>query len=193
LGHASIVDASLPPARPRRYCANARDMAELDKKITPVGYAKLRAELDHLWKVERPQVTDEVAAAAALGDRSENAEYQYGKRRLREIDRRVRWLNKRLAELEVVRAAPSDGRVHFGAHVTIEDEDGEQNTWQLVGSDEWDVKLGKISVMSPIGRALLGKRVGDDVDVRRPKGDMELTILALRYDRYDEDDQPIEP
>ena len=91
-------------------------MAELDKKITPVGYAKLRAELDQLWKVERPQVTDEVAAAAALGDRSENAEYQYGKRRLREIDRRVRWLNKRLEELEVVRVAqPSEWQRRFHA------------------------------------------------------------------------------
>lgn len=159
-------------------------MAALDKKITPAGYAKLRAELDHLWKVERPQVTDEVAAAAALGDRSENAEYQYGKRRLREIDRRVRWLNKRLAELQIVRVAPSDGRVHFGAHVTVEDEDGQQNTWQLVGSDEWDVEAGKISVLSPIGRALLGKLVDDDVEVERPRGSMELTILSIRYDSH---------
>lgn len=161
-------------------------MADLDRKITPVGYAKLKAELDHLWKVERPQVTDEVAAAAALGDRSENAEYQYGKRRLREIDRRVRWLNKRLEALEIVRAAPKDGRVHFGMLVTVEDEDGEQNTWQLVGSDEWDVKQGKISVLSPIGQALLGKQVDDEVEVRRPKGTTELTIIELRHPVYDE-------
>ncbi|PRQ09728.1 transcription elongation factor GreB [Enhygromyxa salina] len=159
-------------------------MAELDKKITPAGYAVLRAELEHLWKVERPQVTQEVTAAAAQGDRSENAEYQYGKRRLREIDRRVRWLNKRLAALEIVRASPTDGKIYFGAHVTVEDEDGEHNTWQLVGSDEWDVKLGKISVVSPIGLALLGKRVDDEVTVRRPKGDLELTIVAIRYDEY---------
>ena len=156
--------------------------SDLSKKITPVGHAKLKAELEHLWKTERPAVTAEVTAAAAQGDRSENAEYQYGKRRLREIDRRVRWLNKRLKELEVVRAAPDDGRVHFGVLVTVEDEDGEQNTWQLVGSDEWDVKAGKISVLSPIGRALLNKSVGDDVEVRRPKGDMELTIVAIDYD-----------
>jgi transcription elongation factor GreB len=161
-------------------------MAELDKKITPVGHAKLRSELEQLWMVERPQVTDEVSAAAALGDRSETAEYQYGKRRLREIDRRVRWLNKRLEELEVVRAAPNDGRVHFGAFVTVEDENGEQNTWQLVGSDEWDVKLGKISVLSPIGQALLGKTVDAEVEVRRPKGTMELTILQVRYPVYTE-------
>jgi transcription elongation factor GreB len=160
-------------------------MAELDKKITPVGYAKLRAELDHLWKVERPQVTDEVAAAAALGDRSENAEYQYGKRRLREIDKRVRWLNKRLEALEVVRSTPNDGRVHFGSLVTVEDEEGEQHTWQLVGSDEWDVKQGKISALSPIGQALLNKRVDDEVEVRVPKGTMELTIIAIRAPRYD--------
>jgi transcription elongation factor GreB len=159
-------------------------MADFDKKITPAGYAALRAELDHLWKVERPQVTREVTAAAAQGDRSENAEYQYGKRRLREIDRRVRWLNKRLGVLEIVRASPVDGKVHFGAHVSVEDEDGEHNTWQLVGSDEWDVKLGKISVMSPIGLALLGKQVDDEVVVRRPKGDLELTITKIHYDEY---------
>ena len=163
-------------------------LADLDKLITPQGYAALQAELDHLWKVERPQVTEEVRIAAAHGDRSENAEYQYGKRRLREIDRRLRWLNKRLEELQVVGAAPRDGRVHFGVFVTVEDEDGERNTWQLVGGDEWDVKLGKISVKSPIGKALLGKEVGDDVEVRRPKGDMELTILAIDHDPPEADD-----
>lgn len=156
-------------------------LMSLDKLITPAGYAKLKAELDHLWKVERPQVTAEVAAAAALGDRSENAEYQYGKRRLREIDRRVRWLNKRLAELQVVRTHPSDDKVHFGAFVTVEDEDGERKTWQLVGGDEFDIQQGKISVSSPIGRALLGKEVDDEVEVQRPKGTVELTIVAIRY------------
>lgn len=162
-------------------------MAALDKKITPDGYAKLRDELEHLWKVERPQVTDEVAAAAALGDRSENAEYQYGKRRLREIDRRVRWLNKRLGELEVVRGVPADGKVHFGAWVTVEDEEGERKQWQLVGSDEFDVKAGKISAMSPIGRALIGKEVDDEVIVDRPKGDLELVIVEIRYPEYDDE------
>lgn len=163
-------------------------MVALDKKITPAGYAKLRAELDHLWKVERPQVTDEVAAAAAQGDRSENAEYQYGKRRLREIDRRLRWLNKRLAELQVVRGAPRDGAIHFGARVTVEDDQGERQCWQLVGSDEFDVKAGKISAQSPIGRALLGRRVGDEVEIRRPRGDLELTIVDLDYPL-----EPVEP
>jgi len=161
-------------------------MARLAHKITPVGHAKLEAELLQLWKVERPQVTEEVAAAAALGDRSENAEYQYGKRRLREIDRRVRWLNKRLEQVEVVRAAPDDGRVHFGSLVTVEDEDGARNTWQLVGSDEWDVSAGKISVLSPIGRALLGKRLDDEVEVHRPKGDLELIVVAIASPSYDE-------
>jgi transcription elongation factor GreB len=159
-------------------------MASLEKKTTPVGHAKLKAELEELWKIERPRVTEEVAVAAAHGDRSENAEYKYGKRRLREIDKRLRWLQKRLSELEVVRTAPRDGRVHFGMFVTVEDEDGEQNTWQLVGSDEWDVNEGKISVLSPIGKALLGKEVGDEVVVRRPKGDLELTIVAIDYPSY---------
>jgi transcription elongation factor GreB len=164
-------------------------MADLDKKITPVGHAKLRAELDQLWKVERPQVTEEVSAAAALGDRSENAEYQYGKRRLREIDRRVRWLNKRLAELLVVRTHPNDGKIHFGAFVTVEEEDGARKTWQLVGGDEFDVQLGKISVAAPIGRALLDKEIGDEVEVQRPKGATELTIVAIRYPTEHPDEQ----
>lgn len=159
-------------------------MASLANKSTPLGYAKLKAELEELWKVERPRVTEEVAIAAAHGDRSGNAEYKYGKRRLREIDKRLGWLQKRLAELEVVRTAPRDGRVHFGMFVTVEDEDGEQNTWQLVGSDEWDVNEGRISVLSPIGKTLLGKEVGDDVLVRRPKGDLELTIVAIDYPSY---------
>jgi transcription elongation factor GreB len=155
----------------------------LDKLITPAGHAKLQAELDQLWKVERPQVTAEVSAAAALGDRSENAEYQYGKRRLREIDRRVRWLQKRMAELQVVRTHPKDGKVHFGAWVTVEDDEGETKTWQLVGSDEFDVAAGKISVVSPIGRALLGKEVDDEIEIQRPKGTLTVVITEIRYDR----------
>jgi transcription elongation factor GreB len=154
----------------------------LDKLITPAGYAKLEAELNQLWKVERPQVTSEVTAAAALGDRSENAEYQYGKRRLREIDRRVGWLNKRMAEVQVVRTHPKDGKVHFGAWVSVEDEAGEVNKWQLVGSDEFDVALGKISVISPIGQALLGKEVDDELEIKRPKGTLTLMITGIEYE-----------
>ncbi|MFV8749485.1 transcription elongation factor GreB [Nannocystaceae bacterium ST9] len=154
---------------------------KLENLITPAGYAKLGAELEQLWKVERPQVTAEVSAAAALGDRSENAEYQYGKRRLREIDRRVRWLNERMAQVQVVHAHPRDGKVHFGAKVSVEDEDGERKQWQLVGSDEFDVALGKISVVSPIGQALLGKSIDDEIEVRRPKGTLSLVIVAIEY------------
>jgi transcription elongation factor GreB len=161
-------------------------MASLENKTTPIGFAKLKAELEELWKIERPRVTEEVTVAAAHGDRSENAEYKYGKRRLREIDRRLQWLQKRLSALEIVRGAPRDGRVHFGMFVTVEDEGGEQNTWQLVGSDEWDVAAGKISVLSPIGKAMLGKEVGDEITVRRPKGDVEMTIVKVDYATYSE-------
>lgn len=150
--------------------------------ITPEGARKLRAELDELWKVERPRVTQQVADAAAMGDRSENAEYIYGKRRLREIDRRVRFLSKRLDEIVVVSEAPADaGRVFFGAWVTMEDEEGEEKTYRIVGADESNVELGFISLDSPVARALLGKRLGDEVTVRVPKGEVIYTILAVRY------------
>src|SRR5690349_9546172 len=126
--------------------------------ITPEGAKKLRAELEQLWTVERPRVTQEVADAAAQGDRSENAEYIYGKRRLREIDRRVRFLSKRLDDLVVVTEAPSDARrVFFGAWVTLEDEDGEEVTYRIVGPDESDVEKHWISMDAPVARALLGK------------------------------------
>lgn len=152
--------------------------------ITPEGFAKLRGELDYLWKVERPRVTNEVSAAAALGDRSENAEYIYGKKRLREIDRRVRYLGKRLEALTIVH--PRDqlhGRAVFGAWVTLEDEDGNEQCYRLVGPDEWDADAGLISIVSPIGRAILGKEEGDAVLVRRPRGEIELTILEVSNER----------
>ena len=150
--------------------------------ITAEGAKRLRDELERLWKVERPAVTQQVADAAALGDRSENAEYIYGKRRLREIDRRVRFLAKRLDDLVVVTEAPGDpSRVFFGAWVTLEDEDGEEVTYRIVGPDESDVDKGWISMEAPVARALLGKRDGDDVTVRRPKGDITYTIVAIRY------------
>ncbi len=150
--------------------------------ITLEGAKKLRAELDQLWTVERPRVTQEVADAAAQGDRSENAEYIYGKRRLREIDRRVRFLSKRLEEVTVVSEPPSDPRrVFFGAYVTIEDEDGEEHTYRIVGGDESDTSKGWISIDSPVARALLGKRDGDAVTVRAPKGEIEYTIVAVKY------------
>jgi transcription elongation factor GreB len=150
--------------------------------ITPEGAKKLRAELDQLWTVERPRVTQEVADAAAQGDRSENAEYIYGKRRLREIDRRVRFLSKRLDAVTIVSEPPSDpNRVFFGAWVTVENEDGEEATYRIVGPDESDVDKGWISMDAPVARALLGKRDGDDVLVKRPKGDITYTIVAIRY------------
>jgi len=155
---------------------------QLSRYITPDGAKKLRAELHELLTVERPRVTQEVADAAAQGDRSENAEYIYGKRRLREIDRRLRFLSKRLDEVTVVSEAPSDpGRVFFGAHITIEDQDGEQRTYRIVGGDETDVDRGWISIDSPVARACLGKRCDDTVIVRAPRGEIEYTIIAVRY------------
>jgi transcription elongation factor GreB len=151
--------------------------------VTPEGRARLAAELERIWKVERPKVTQEVADAAALGDRSENAEYIYGKRRLRELDRRIRFLVRLLEKLSVVAEAPADReRVFFGAWVTVEDEDGHRATWRLVGPDETELEAGRISIASPMARALLGKRVGDDALVRRPKGDTEVRILEVRYE-----------
>jgi transcription elongation factor GreB len=150
--------------------------------ITLDGANRLRAELDQLWRVERPRVTQEVADAAAQGDRSENAEYIYGKRRLREIDRRVRFLSKRLDVLTIVNEPPSDlTRVFFGATIDIEDEDGNCATYRIVGADEFDVDRGWISIDSPVAKALIGKRRGDDVVVRRPKGEITYTVIAIRY------------
>jgi transcription elongation factor GreB len=150
--------------------------------ITPDGAKRLRAELEQLWTVERPRVTQEVADAAAQGDRSENAEYIYGKRRLREIDRRVRFLSKRLDELTIVSEPPSDSsRVFFGAWVSLEDEDGTEVTYRIVGPDETDVDHGWISMEAPVAKALMGKRDGDEVSVRRPKGEITYTITGIRY------------
>jgi transcription elongation factor GreB len=150
--------------------------------ITPDGAKKLRAELEQLWTVERPRVTQEVSDAAAQGDRSENAEYIYGKRRLREIDRRVRFLSKRLDAVTVVHETPANSdRVFFGAWVTLEDEDGERVEYRIVGPDESDIDKRWISMDAPVARALMGRRDGDDVLVRRPKGDITYTIVGIRY------------
>jgi transcription elongation factor GreB len=150
--------------------------------ITPQGMEKLRAEADHLWRVERPRVTREVSDAAAQGDRSENAEYIYGKKRLREIDSRLRFLNRRMEQLEVVEAPPERrDRVFFGAWVTLEDEEGETVRYRLVGPDESDAASRRISIESPMGRALLGRALDDEVTVRRPKGEAVFTIVAIAY------------
>jgi transcription elongation factor GreB len=152
--------------------------------ITAAGSKKLHDELKVLLNVERPKVTAEVSAAAAQGDRSENAEYIYGKKRLREIDRRMHFLQKRIRVLTVVDPTEQKDvtRVYFGATVTLEnEEDGTKATYQLVGADEIDTKGGRISVESPIGKALLGRNKGDTVLVMRPKGEVELTIVGIKY------------
>ena len=151
--------------------------------ITPEGFQRLQEEAERLWRIERPRVTREVAEAAALGDRSENAEYIYGKRRLREIDARLRFLAKRMDDLTVVRATPEQrGRAFFGAFVGLEEEDGTRRELRLVGPDESEPGAGRISIESPLGRALVGKREGDEVLVRRPKGELRGLIVSIRYD-----------
>ena len=151
--------------------------------ITPVGEAALREELHQLWKVERPQVTAAVHEAAKNGDRSENGDYIYGKRRLREIDSRVRFLNKRLDELQVVDRTPDDcAKVYFGAWVTLEDELGDERRYRIVGPDEFDLKQQKLSMDSPMARSLLGKRLDDEVVVHSPAGEQLLYITAIEYE-----------
>jgi len=150
--------------------------------ITPAGAARLKVELDRLWRVERPEVTRAVAAAAAQGDRSENAEYTYGKRRLREIDRRVRFLRKRLDGMVVVDKPPSDpGRVFFGAWVSLENEAGAPSRHRIVGPDEFDHAPGYISMDAPLARALLGKALDAEVTVALPGGAQRFTIVAIEY------------
>ncbi len=152
------------------------------KYITGEGEQALRAELHQLWKIERPAVADAVHEAAKNGDRSENGDYIYGKRRLREIDSRVRFLNKRLDELEVVQRVPADtGKIFFGAWVTLENEAGEESRWRIVGPDEFDLANGKLSMDSPLARALLGKRRDDEVQVSSPAGEQFYYITDIRY------------
>ena len=151
--------------------------------LTPEGAKKLQEELQHLLYTERPRVVGEVSEAAAQGDRSENAEYIYGKKRLREIDRRIRFLTKRLDNAVVVKNEEATHHVvFFGATVEIEDEDGAHKCYTIVGPDEVDPGAGRISFKSPIGQALLKKKVGDVVTVRRPAGEIDLEIVAIRYD-----------
>jgi transcription elongation factor GreB len=151
--------------------------------ITKLGAKRLQDELAHLLWKERPKVVQEVSDAAAQGDRSENAEYIYGKKRLREIDGRIRFLTKRLEKVTVVEPrTDANGRVFFGAVVDLEDENGTLATYRIVGEDEIDLKLGHISWRSPLGRALLAKREGDTFNFRRPYGEIEMSIVAVRYD-----------
>jgi transcription elongation factor GreB len=150
--------------------------------ITPEGFRRMAAEHTRIWTVERPRIVAEVEAAAALGDRSENAEYRYGKRKLRELDRRLRFLSERMDALTVIDPKPHPGRrAFFGAWVTVEDEEGGERTYRLVGADELDVGRGLISVDAPLGRALLGKGEGDTVVVQRPAGAAEFTVVRIRW------------
>jgi transcription elongation factor GreB len=150
--------------------------------ITPEGHARLSKELDELW-IKRREVTAALSAAAAEGDRSENAEYIYRKKQLREIDRRVRYLQKRLDELKVVDTLPTDReRVFFGAWVELEDEQGNNEQYRIVGPDEFDEAPAYISMDAPLARALLGKRLDDEIEVKTPAGVRRLWIVAVRYE-----------
>ncbi|GAA0792678.1 transcription elongation factor GreB [Marinobacterium sediminicola] len=151
--------------------------------ITQEGYDRLNEELRYLWKVKRPEVTQSVKEAAAQGDRSENAEYIYGKKQLREIDRRVRYLSKRLEHIKVVDRAPDDtSRIFFGAWVTLLDEEDHQRRYRIVGADEIDPAKGYISIDAPLARQLLKKQVGDEVTIQRGDGDeLWLEITGIDY------------
>lgn len=150
--------------------------------VTPEGYARLKDEYEQLWSVRRPEVVRALSAAAAEGDRSENAEYQYRKKELREIDRRVRYLQRRLPELRVADQRPADvTRVYFGAQVILADAQGEERAYRIVGPDETDAAQGRISIDSPLARALLNHRVGEQVAVRLPGGVGEFEIVEIGY------------
>lgn len=151
--------------------------------ITPAGHARLKSELEHLVKWERPHIVEIVAWAASNGDRSENGDYIYGKRRLREIDRRIRFLTKRLEIAEIVdplRQGDND-QIFFGARVTVADQNGQENTYTIVGVDEADVAQGRISWISPLARALIKCRDGDSVRFQSPVGVRELDIVEVLY------------
>lgn len=153
------------------------------KFITPEGASRLKQELDHLWRVLRPQVTQAVSEAAAQGDRSENAEYIYGKRQLREIDARVRFLRQRLDGMTVVDQPPKDrNRVFFGAWITLEDDDGEETEYRIVGPDEFDVAKRYLSMDSPLGKALMRKALDDEVKVEVPGGLKTYVVVGVRYE-----------
>lgn len=159
----------VPPRKPSPY-------------VTPEGYARLKDEYEQLWSVRRPEVVRALAAAAAEGDRSENAEYQYRKKELREIDRRVRYLQMRIPDLKVAGQKPAEpGRVYFGAEVEVAGPDGDEKRFRIVGPDETDAAQGRISIDSPLARALLNHEAGDVVLARLPAGPAEYEILSVRY------------
>jgi transcription elongation factor GreB len=150
--------------------------------ITPYGLKKLKDEYHQLFHVERPKLVEVISWAASNGDRSENGDYIYGKRRLREIDRRLRFLGRRLASAVVVTSGEqSADKILFGARVTVEDEDGKRIKYHIVGEDEIDIERRKISWVSPVAKALFNAKVGDSVLVRRPQGETELIIIEIEY------------
>lgn len=156
--------------------------------ITRAGWQKLEDELKYLWKVKRPQVTQAVSEAAALGDRSENAEYKEGKRELRAIDRRLRFLTKRLDALKIVEYSPQqEGKVYFGAWVELENNQEEIVRYRIVGTDEIDTKNNYITIDSPMARALIGKQVDDEVRVLTPSGEKEWYINKIQYQPFSEE------
>lgn len=158
-------------------------MSDAPNYITPAGYTKLREEHRHLFEVERPQVVETISWAAGNGDRSENGDYIYGRKRLREIDRALNHLSKRMKGAQVVNPAaqPDKTRVFFGANVTYVDEEDRERTVTIVGQDETDAVAGRISWKSPIARALHGARIGDVRMVHLPGGAQEVEVLAIRY------------
>ena len=155
--------------------------------MTPAGYARLDAEFNQLWKIERPRLVETIAWAASNGDRSENGDYIYGKKRLREVDRRIRFLSKRLEHAEVVDPATREetDQVFFGATVTVADRNGDESTYAIVGIDEADAGRGRIAWIAPMARALLKAREGDTVSVHTPDGRREVEIIEVRYQTID--------
>jgi transcription elongation factor GreB len=159
-----------------------RKKIKVSPYITPEGHKRLSEELTYLWKTKRPQVTRAVTEAAAMGDRSENAEYIYGKKQLREIDSRMRFLQKRLNELQVVDRIPDNtSKVFFGAWVEIEDADGNVHQYRIVGPDEIDSDRNFISIDSPMAKALLGRVDGDEIVVSRPNGTASFVVTSIHY------------
>ena len=154
--------------------------------MTPFGFKKLRDELNHLLKVERPETTKVVQWAASLGDRSENADYKYGKKKLREIDSRIRFLTKKIDSAVVIDPISIDTeKIQFGATVIVEDQEGEEKEFSIVGADEINPTKGLISWNSPIGKSLIGKEEGDEVQVRTPSGIKDFEIINIEYKEID--------
>jgi transcription elongation factor GreB len=171
-----------PPRRSFKNDFQPQTHLERNNLITPSGFEKLKSERDHLVKSERPRVVDEVRQAVLQGDRSENAEYIYGKKRLREIDKRVRFLNKRLDQAKVIEPSEQNPDcIRFGATVTVEDEDGKKSTYVIVGEDEINIMERKISWKSPIGSGLLKARIGDELEIETPRGTRVLIVVDYLY------------